>query len=54
MRLRGHVAGNGLGMVRFSPADADGLHGLTLGIVWTLSTGGTIAYQTACTVVTLD
>jgi hypothetical protein len=49
-----NVAGNGVGMVRFSPADADGLHGLTLGIVWTLSIDGTIAYQTACAVVTLD
>jgi hypothetical protein len=47
-------AGNGLGMVRFSPADADGLRGLTLGIIWTLSIGSTLAYQTDCTAVTLD
>jgi hypothetical protein len=49
-----NVAGNGVGRARFSPSDADGLHGLTIGIVWTLSSGGTVAYQTACTDVTLD
>ncbi len=49
-----NVAGNGVGMVRFSPEDANGLRGLTLGIVWTLSSGGTVAYMTSCTAVTLD
>lgn len=52
--------GNGVGMARFAPADAGppggGLHGLTVGIVWTLSIHdtGTLAYTTACEVVTLD
>lgn len=49
-----NVAGNGVGHARFSPADADGLHGLTIGIIWTLSIGTTVAYHTACTEVTLD
>lgn len=49
-----NVAGNGVGRARFSPSDAAGLRGLTLGIVWTLSSGGTVAYRTACTDVTLD
>ena len=49
-----NVAGNGVGHARFSPSDADGLHGLTIGIIWTLSVSGTVAYHTACTEVTLD
>ena len=49
-----NAAGNGIGTGRFSPSDATGLHGLTIGIVWTLSTNGAVAYQTACTDVVLD
>ena len=49
-----NVAGNGVGHARFSPTDAAPLRGLTLGIIWTLSSGGSITYQTACTDVTLD
>lgn len=53
-RFTTNPAGNGTGSGRFAPADADGLHGATIGIVWTVSTGGQVAYQTACTSVTLD
>lgn len=49
-----NTAGNGVGMVRFSPEDAAGLRGMTLGIVWTVSTGGAVAYATGCEDVTLD
>ncbi|MGA9161796.1 MAG: hypothetical protein WB297_13160 [Actinomycetota bacterium] len=55
-----NAVGNGVGKARFAPADAGppggGLHGLTVGIVWTLSIHdtATLAYHTACTVVTLD
>lgn len=49
-----NTAGNGVGMVRFSPEDAAGLRDSTLGIVWTLSLGGSVAYTTACEDVTLD
>ena len=49
-----NVAGNGVGHARFSPTDAAPLRGRTLGIIWTLSIGTTVAYHTACTEVTLD
>lgn len=47
-------AGNGVGRIRFSPEDASGLRDTTLGIVWMLSTGGSVAYTTGCEDVTLD
>jgi hypothetical protein len=46
--------GNGVGMVTLPPSAADGLHGLTIHIVWVVSAGGSSAYETACTAVTLD
>jgi len=46
--------GNGVGMVALPPSAAEGLHGATLGIVWTISTGQEVAYRTACTEVVLD
>ncbi len=49
-----NAAGNGLGQVALPPSAADGLHGLTIHIVWTVSTGGVEAHHTACTEVTLD
>jgi hypothetical protein len=49
-----NVSGNGVGHARFSPSDAEGLHGLTIGVIWTLSIGTTVAYHTACTDVILD
>jgi hypothetical protein len=47
-------AGAGVGMVTFTPEQADGLRGTTVHIVWTLSSEGTVVYETACTEVMLD
>jgi hypothetical protein len=44
--------GNGKADVKFTPADAAGIRGLTLSINWTVT--GPAAYVTDCTVVTLD
>jgi hypothetical protein len=47
-------AGNGHGRHRFTPADVDGLHGATVGIVWQFMLNGQLAYQTGCETVILD
>jgi hypothetical protein len=47
-------AGNGLADHVFTPADADGLRGLTVGARWTLWNGATAAYTTDCEVIKLD
>lgn len=47
-------AGNGLADVFFTPEDADGLRGLTVGGMWTLWNGTTATYATGCEVITLD
>jgi hypothetical protein len=44
--------GNGKADVKFTPADAAGIRGLTLSINWTVT--GPATYVTDCTVVTLD
>ena len=44
--------GNGRADVKFTPADATGIRGLTLSINWTVT--GPATYVTDCTVVTLD
>ncbi|MDP9303740.1 MAG: hypothetical protein M3O92_04455 [Actinomycetota bacterium] len=44
--------GNGEADVKFTPADAAGIRGLTLSINWTVT--GPATYVTDCTVVTLD
>jgi hypothetical protein len=44
--------GNGEADVKFTPADADGLRGLTVGAIWTVA--GPATYTTACSVITLD
>ena len=44
--------GNGRADVKFTPADAAGIRGLTLSINWTVT--GSATYVTDCTVVTLD
>jgi len=44
--------GNGMADVKFTPADAAGIRGLTLSINWTVTWPAT--YVTDCTVVTLD
>lgn len=51
-----NVAGNGTAFHVFTPADiaSFGLHGLTVHPLWTLSTGGVVAYKTGCGTVQLD
>jgi len=49
-----NAAGNGAALHVFTPADATGLHGLTIGGTWTLTTGGAPEYATDCAVVQLD
>jgi hypothetical protein len=46
--------GNGLADFFFTPADADGLRGLTVSAVWVLWNGQTASYKTDCEVITLD
>jgi len=54
--LTTNAAGNGTASAVFTPADAAGLRGLTVGGRWkvTLAEGGPVLYQTACTAITLD
>jgi hypothetical protein len=47
-------AGNGSAHHVFTPADAEGLHGLTVGGIWVLEREGTPEYTTSCAVVRLD
>ena len=49
-----NAAGNGSADHVFTPADADGLRGLTIGGMWFLMNGNTAAYATSCTTVHLD
>jgi hypothetical protein len=49
-----NAAGNGTALHVFTPTDATGLHGLTIGVTWTLTTGGAPDYTTTCAVVQLD
>jgi hypothetical protein len=49
-----NTSGNAVGQKVFTPADADGLRGLTVSGMWTISMGGTAQYATGCEVVTLD
>ena len=44
--------GNGEADALFTPADADGLRGNTLGAIWTVE--GSATYASACSVITLD
>jgi hypothetical protein len=48
-----NAVGNGVGKVTFTPADADGLRGLTVTIVWTVSSAGA-TYRTSPQTVVLD
>jgi hypothetical protein len=50
--LSTNAEGNGRADVKFTPADADGLRGLTVSAFWTVAGPGT--YATECTVITLD
>jgi hypothetical protein len=49
-----NLVGNGLADVVFTPADAAGLRGLTVGATWTLWNGTTPTYATDCEVISLD
>ena len=49
-----NVAGNGSAYHVFTPADVEGLHGLTIGGIWVLEREGTPEYATSCAVVHLD
>jgi hypothetical protein len=52
--LTTNTVGNGRADVFFTPADADGLRGLTLSARWTLLNGTTPTYATDCEVLNLD
>ena len=52
--IRTNAAGNGVAHHVFTPADADGLHGATVGGTWTVSEAGFPAYQTGCETIVLD
>ena len=52
--IRTNAAGNGVAHHVFVPADADGLHGTTVGGTWTVSAGGSLNYQTGCKTIVLD
>ncbi|TMK36971.1 MAG: hypothetical protein E6G58_03095 [Actinobacteria bacterium] len=52
--LRTNAAGNGTAYHVFTPEDAGGLRGLTVGGMWFLVDGGSPAYATACAPVELD
>ena len=49
-----NAAGNGSADKVFTPADVDGLANSTVHAYWTVSTGGTVAYATACQTIRLD
>lgn len=49
-----NVSGNGLADIVFTPADADGLRGLTVSAMWTLWNGSTATYATDCEILSLD
>ena len=47
-----NAIGNGGADVKFTPADADGLRGLTVSAIWTVE--GPADYATQCSIITLD
>ena len=49
-----NAAGNGSADQVFTPTDADGLRGLTVGGMWFLMTGNTTKYSTSCGTIHLD
>jgi hypothetical protein len=49
-----NAAGNGTARQVFTPTDADGLHGLTVGGMWFLMNGSTVEYATSCASIHLD
>ena len=49
-----NAAGNGVAYHVFTPADVNGLHGATVGGLWTVSAGSSPDYQTGCATIVLD
>ena len=52
--IQTNAAGNGVAYHVFTPADADGLRGMTVGGIWTISSGSAPDYQTGCETIVLD
>jgi hypothetical protein len=52
--LTTNPAGDGTAEKVFTPADIDGLANSTISAYWTVSTGGSVAYMTACQTIPLD
>ena len=52
--IRTNAAGNGAAYHVFIPMDADGLHGATVGGIWTVSEGASPDYRTGCETIVLD
>jgi hypothetical protein len=52
--LTTNPAGNGTAEKVFTPADIDGLANSTIYAYWTVSTGGSVTYMTACQTIELD
>ena len=52
--IQTNAAGNGAANHVFIPTDADGLHGTTVGGIWTVSAGASPDYQTGCKTLVLD
>jgi hypothetical protein len=51
-QLMTNEVGNGMADVKFTPADADGLRGLTVSAYWTAE--GPASYASSCELITLD
>ena len=49
-----NAAGNGVADHVFTPADAGGLRGMTVGGMWTISADSSPDYQTGCETIVLD
>src|SRR5262245_14966387 len=52
--IRTNAAGNGAAYHVFTPADADGLRGTTVGGMWVVSAEGSPTYVTECETIVLD
>jgi hypothetical protein len=52
--IQTNLAGNGVAYHVFTPADAESLRGLTVGLVWTFVAGGSVDYRTGCETIVLD
>jgi hypothetical protein len=52
--LTTNAAGNGTAFHVFTPADAAGLRGMTVGVMWFIEADGVAVYATGCQTVHLD